>query len=140
MSGNDEESRFTPSTQTFLIVSTFLFFHYLLTSPFLKSPYCALLSHVITNCVDHIDWVKYHLDNSNEFPPSLPIFDQVVCTPLTLGNGTVIGNCSGVANATCMYAGCDDGFLLSPTGSVNRTCQANGTYTGNPKTCIREKC
>ncbi len=61
----------------------------------------------------------------------------VTCSSLTLGNGTVSGQCNGNFNDTCTYASCNTGFYLSSTGSATRTCNQSGLYSGDPMMCLR---
>ena len=67
----------------------------------------------------------------------LHILAAVTCPAVTLGNGTLSGNCSGKFNDTCMYASCDAGFKMT-NGSVTRVCQQDGAYSGTAISCIRE--
>jgi len=59
-----------------------------------------------------------------------------ICEALVVDNGVVdcdYGNNGGPnANDTCDLT-CDDGFEL--TGSASRTCQVDGTWSGEPALC-----
>ena len=54
-----------------------------------------------------------------------------VCTPLPSPTNGMI-NCSTPGN--CDFA-CEVGFILS--GSTNRLCQEDGTWTGTDTTCVQ---
>ena len=67
----------------------------------------------------------------------MPICDQIICDELTPPvHGTK--ECSGEKfGEKCKFA-CDTGYDLS--GSEQRTCQADGTWTGVPVHCTQASC
>jgi hypothetical protein len=58
------------------------------------------------------------------------------CGVLSVANGVMAPDCTGLVSSTCTYAACDAGFEFSAEGNLTRTC-INGTFTGSPKTCKR---
>ena len=61
----------------------------------------------------------------------------MTCPTVTLTNGLTTGNCSGNYNDTCIYSSCVAGYYLSSNGSLTRTCNQSGVYSGKPSVCIR---
>ena len=61
---------------------------------------------------------------------------SVSCTPLD-GPDNGASSCTGsVYEDTCFFT-CDDGFMLA--GSVNRTCQSDGNWSGTETMCAQGK-
>ena len=60
----------------------------------------------------------------------------VTCPAMTLANGAVTGSCGGNYNDTCTYASCNAGFTLSTNGSLVRTCNQSGMFSGTPSVCL----
>ena len=58
-----------------------------------------------------------------------------VCESLSnpISGGVVINDSTRVVGSIATY-NCDDGFLLS--GSIDRECQGNGTWSGDEPLCI----
>ena len=52
-----------------------------------------------------------------------------------------VGSCSLRPGGTCTYEACDEGYTLSPTGDLSRTCVQDGdtaTWSGMQKSCLSQ--
>ena len=59
-------------------------------------------------------------------------FHLVSCPPLTAPDNGMIDCTGSLFEDTCTFS-CDDGYEL--TGSETRTCQGDGTWSGNISMC-----